>query len=77
MLYIAEEMKSFTLHNCEQLFEFSLTQFVLSVLLGLLFGIILSLTVNWKVGLGVGLGLVFLQYAFLSKSSTYFVKLCM
>ena len=60
-------MKSFTQHNTDPPFEFSLLQFILCFLISLLVGVILGLTLKWYIGLAVGLGLLLIQYVLLGK----------
>lgn len=65
-------MKSFTQHNAEPFFEFSLLQFVLSLLISGVVGVALGLTLKWYIGLAVGLGLLVLQYVLLGEVTCIF-----
>jgi hypothetical protein len=66
---LISEMKSFTQHNDEPQFEFTVLQGSLCVFVAATASIILGLSTHWYIGLGVGVGLVILTYLILGEEA--------
>eukprot|EP00923_Selenidium_pygospionis_P036301 GHVN01063695.1.p1 GENE.GHVN01063695.1~~GHVN01063695.1.p1 ORF type:complete len:371 (+),score=31.98 GHVN01063695.1:142-1254(+) len=58
------DMKDFTEHGTDPVFEFSWVLFLMVGIIAMAVGGILGGTVRWEVGVGVGCGLFLLQYIF-------------
>lgn len=61
-------MKSFTQANEDSQLKFTLSLFIILLMMNSILGSLLILAVNYKAGLGVGLGLFVWEYGFLGKN---------